>query len=77
MFLHFEKSGRGLHVKRVTLISSTGGHWTQLNNIYKEFKKIESIENKVKIKLITEKMNLIRIIKKLIFFINKIEKVKI
>lgn len=50
-----KKSGRGLNVKRVTLISSTGGHWTQLNNIYKEFQKIDAIESRVKIKLITEK----------------------
>lgn len=37
----------------VTLISSTGGHWTQLQNIHKEF--IERNDKYVKLKVITEK----------------------
>lgn len=40
----------------ISLISSTGGHWTQLNNLYKEFQKtIGTNENEVNISLITEK----------------------
>ncbi|MDE5053941.1 PssD/Cps14F family polysaccharide biosynthesis glycosyltransferase [Niallia taxi] len=40
----------------VSLISSTGGHWTQLNNLYKEFQKnIGTDEHEVNISLITEK----------------------
>ncbi|MED4054189.1 PssD/Cps14F family polysaccharide biosynthesis glycosyltransferase [Niallia taxi] len=40
----------------ISLISSTGGHWTQLNNLYKEFQKnIGTDKHEVNISLITEK----------------------
>lgn len=42
-------------MKKVVLISSTGGHWTQLMQVYKELKSKD--KKNLQIKLITEKNN--------------------
>lgn len=44
-------------MKKISLISSTGGHWTQLNTIYNEFVNDSNSKGKYDIQFITEKNN--------------------